>query len=88
MSFVKLEGKILMILPSKVVKPYESLVFNAKFILVVLERGDFGVDELYNEAKKIAPEKMSIDKFVLCMNFLYITGNVDIENEIVKAKFR
>lgn len=77
-----------MIMPSKLVHPSDSLLFISKFVLEVVQEGALSFEELYTSVSQKYPKNLSLDKFILSINFLYITGRIEQSNEIIKAKLR
>ena len=77
-----------MILPNKITHPSESLLFISKFILKELLASDALFDDLYDLVKKQCPKKLSLERFILCLNFLFIVGRVEVEDETIKAKLK
>ncbi|MEZ8661763.1 ABC-three component system middle component 6 [Vibrio cyclitrophicus] len=75
-------------MPNKFVHPSDSLLFISKFVLEALCARDLHFDDLYDSVCKQYPKNLSLEKFILSINFLYITGRVEKSNEIIKAKFR
>ncbi|WP_366665035.1 ABC-three component system middle component 6 [Vibrio jasicida] len=77
-----------MIMPNKFVHPSDSLLFISKFVLESLQSHDSDFEDLFESVCKKYPKDLSIEKFILSINFLYITGRIEKSNEIIKAKFR
>lgn len=75
-----------MILPSKTVKPVDSIFCIAPFILSLIKDKEINLDELMELVNKTYPNKVSLEKFLLCLNFLFIVGKLEVNNEIVKIK--
>ena len=73
-----------MILPTKTIQPVDSLLSISAFILEVLREKEMTVDDLFDEFNKRYYKKVSIDKLILSVDFLYITNKVMDNNAIIK----
>jgi len=73
-------------MPTKIIHPVDSLFSISAFILKVLHNQNFNIDELHNEVSKVYYKKISLEKIILSLNFLYITDKVRIENETITIK--
>lgn len=75
-----------MILPTKVVKPVDSLYYISAFTIELMQKksiSDF--DDLLDELNNIYPKEISIEKLQQCLDFLFIIGKLELENETLKA---
>jgi len=70
-------------MPSKIIQPVDSLFSISAFILKVLHNQNFNIDELHNEVSEVYYKKVSLEKIILSLNFLYITDKVRIEDETI-----
>ncbi len=75
-----------MIMPNKVVKPIDSLLSIGGFILNILKNKDISLDELTKLLNDIYPKKVSIEKVILSLDFLYSMGKIELINEKVKLR--
>lgn len=75
-----------MILPNKVIKPNESLLYLSSRILPKVTPIGISFDELYDSVNLSLTPRIGVEKFILCLNFLYIIGKLEVQNEIVKVK--
>lgn len=73
-----------MILPTKTILPVDSLLSVSAFILEILKENEMTVDDLFDEFNKRYYKKISIDKLILSVDFLYITNKVMDNNAIIK----
>lgn len=73
-----------MIMPTKLLKPVDSLVCIGAFMIKILKNKECSLDKLFLELNKIYYKKISFDKFILTLNFLNTINKVVINNEIVK----
>jgi len=72
-----------MLMPTKIIKPVDSLFSISAFILKTLNKKNLNLDRLHDEVNKIYYKKVSLEKIILSLNFLYITDKVRIENETI-----
>ncbi len=73
-----------MILPSKTVKPVDSLISISAYVIEILKDNPMNTDELLEIFNKKYYKEISIEKMLLAINFLYITDSVKYHNEIIK----
>ncbi|EHU5127063.1 hypothetical protein RAX57_003069 [Vibrio parahaemolyticus] len=78
-----------MILPTKVLKPVDSLYCISAYVVEILQGTD-GVDfdALLDELNHVYPIEISIEKLQYCLDFLFILGKLELENETLKAVFK
>ncbi|ASU21459.1 MULTISPECIES: ABC-three component system middle component 6 [Vibrio] len=78
-----------MILPTKVLKPVDSLYCISAYVVEILQGTD-GVDfdVLLDELNHAYPIEISIEKLQYCLDFLFILGKLELENETLKAVFK
>ena len=72
-----------MLMPTKIIKPVDSLFSISAYVLKVLHTQNLTIDKLHNEVNKVYYKKISLEKIILSLNFLYITNKVRIENETI-----
>lgn len=72
-----------MLMPTKIIKPVDSLFSISAYVLKVLHRENLTIDKLHDEINKIYYKKVSLEKIILSLNFLYIIDKVRIENETI-----
>lgn len=72
-----------MLMPTKIIKPVDSIFSISAFVIKVLEINDMSMDELIEEVNKIYYKEISLDKLVLSLNFLYLINKVELKNEII-----
>ena len=70
-------------MPTKIIKPVDSLFSISAYVLKVLHGKELTIDELHDEMNKVYYKKISLEKIILSLNFLYITDKVRIENETI-----
>ena len=72
-----------MLMPTKIIKPVDSIFSISAFVLKALEVNDMSMDELIEEVNNTYYKKISLDKLVLSLNFLYLINKVELKNEII-----
>ncbi|ASF47951.1 hypothetical protein CEK71_18805 [Methylovulum psychrotolerans] len=76
-----------MIMPTKIIQPVDSLIVIGSCVLKLLaEHGQLSVDDLLDKVNKTYHKPISIDKLLLCLNFLYLINKVESHHAIIKAK--
>lgn len=75
-----------MILPTKVLKPVDSLYCISAFVVDIMQSQDgLDFDALLDELNHKYPIEVSIEKLQHCLDFLFIIGKLELENETLKA---
>ena len=77
-----------MILPTKIIQPVDSLISISATVIDVLKEKSMSIDDLLEEFNKRYYKKISIEKLILSINFLYITDNIIDNNEIIRIKIQ
>lgn len=72
-----------MLMPTKIIKPVDSIFSISAYVIKVLELNDMSMDELVEEVNKIYYKEISLDKLVLSLNFLYLINKIELKNEII-----
>ena len=70
-------------MPTKIIKPVDSIFSISAFVIKALESNDMSMDELIEEVNKTYYKEISLDKLVLSLNFLYLINKVELKNEII-----
>lgn len=73
-----------MILPNKVIKPIDSLFSIGAYILNILKENEHTIDDLVHNLNNSYPKKLTIEKVLLSLDFLYATGKIQLNNHKVK----
>jgi len=73
-----------MILPNKVIKPIDSLFSIGAYILNILKDNEHTIDDLVHNLNSSYPKKLTIEKVLLSLDFLYATGKIQLNNHKVK----
>ena len=74
-------------MPTKIIKPVDSLFSISAYVVKVLHGENLTIDKLHDEVNKVYYKKISLEKIILSLNFLYITDKVRIENETITINF-
>lgn len=77
-----------MILPSKTVKPIDSLYCLSAYVVEILKEEDLEFNELLDLVNQSYPKTVTIEKIQQCLDFLFIIGKLELKNETFKAVFR
>ncbi|WP_342673581.1 ABC-three component system middle component 6 [Vibrio diabolicus] len=74
------------ILPTKVIKPIDSLYCISAYVIeLIREKDSFDFDDLLDELNNSYPSKVSIEKLQRCLDFLFIIGKLELNDETLKA---
>jgi hypothetical protein len=73
-----------MILPTKTIQPVDSLLSISALIIEILKEKEMSLDDLFDEFNKRYYKKITIEKLILSVDFLYITNKVMDNNAIIK----
>ena len=78
-----------MILPSKSVKPIDSLFCISAYLVKILSFHEtYDIETLYEKLQEIYPKKISIETYLLCINYLFIIRKLEVEkDETIKIIF-
>jgi hypothetical protein len=73
-----------MLMPTKIIQPVDSLFSISAFILKVMAfQEKMNIDEIHEEVNKIYYKKVSLEKIILSLNFLFVVDKVRIEDEAI-----
>ncbi len=75
-----------MILPTKTIKPIDSLFCISSYIIEEALDHSSTFDEIYEKIKKSYPKEISIETMLLCLDYLFIVGKLEIKDEVIKIK--
>ena len=73
-----------MILPSKTIQPVDSLISISAIIIEILKETNMSLDDLLEVFNKRYYKKITIEKLILAVDFLYMTDKIMDNNEIIK----
>jgi len=72
-----------MIMPTKIIEPVDSLICISSTVLEILKSKSMSLDNLLEKVNNNYYKIITIDKLVLCLDFLYIIDKIKDENEII-----
>ena len=73
-------------MPTKSIKPVDSLFCIAAYIVDIAKSTQLSVDEIHQRLNQTYPVHVTIEHVILCLDFLYIIGKVELNNEIINIK--
>lgn len=76
-----------MILPTKTIKPVDSLFCISSYIVDALQDKALSVDEIAEKIDKTYPKKITIEVILLCLDYLFIIGKLESHHETINIKF-
>ena len=77
-----------MIMPTKIVKPADSIISISAYILKILKNGSINTDDLIKKLNEIYYKEISIEKMLLCLDFLFMIGKIRSDNDFVELNLR
>ena len=77
-----------MIMPTKIVKPADSIISISACILKILKNGSINTDDLLRELNMVYFKEITIEKMLLCIDFLFIIGKIRSDNDIIELNLR
>lgn len=77
-----------MILPSKTIEPVDSLISISAIVIEIIQSNNLSLDDLFHEFNKKYYKEISIEKLILAIDFLYLTGSIEDSNEIIKINIK
>ena len=76
-----------MIMGNKIVKVEDALITIGGFILSILKSKTLSLDELYFLLNEKYPKKISFEKFIYTVDFLYMINKIEIyKDDILRLK--
>ena len=78
-----------MIMPSKIIKPIDSLLCISAYIIDALNKVDgIDFDDLLDNLNQTYPKEVSIERLQQCLDFLFIINKLEVEYETNKIVLR
>lgn len=77
-----------MILPDKIVIPEKSLIVIGSKLLELIDKNEISIEKLYDSIHESMGDSISIEKTMLTLDFLFIIGKVEYNNETNKIRMR
>lgn len=75
-------------MPTKIVKPADSIISISAYILKILKNGSINTDDLIKKLNEIYYKGISIEKMLLCLDFLFMIGKIRSDNDFVELNLR
>ena len=75
-----------MIMPTKIIKPVDSLICIGAEILKILKIENLSLDDLLEKLNNSYHKSVSMETLLLCLNFLYLIDKIEQENATLKTK--
>ena len=72
-----------MLMPTKIIKPVDSIFSISAYVIKALETNDMNIDELFQKVNKTYYKEISLDRLILSLNFLYTINRIELKNEII-----
>ena len=77
-----------MIMPTKIIKPADSIISISAYILKILKNGSINTDDLLRELNMVYFKEITIEKILLCIDFLFIIGKIRSDNDVIELDLR
>lgn len=77
-----------MIMPTKIIKPADSIISISAYILKILRNGSINTDSLLRELNTVYFKEITIEKMLLCLDFLFMIGKIRSDNDIIELNLR
>ncbi len=77
----------MMIMPTKIIKPVDSLICISSEVLNILKTENLLLDELFEKLNDSYYKKVSMDTLFLCLDFLYLIDKIEQDDATLKVKF-
>ena len=75
-----------MIMPSKVIKPVDSLISIGSEIIQIIGKQSMSLDDLHEKINQTYYKKISIEKLILSLDFLFLINKVERDNATITIK--
>lgn len=72
-----------MIMPTKIIQPVDSLISISAIVIEILKENGMNIDDLLEEFNHRYYKRITIEKLILCLDFLFIIDKVKEENETI-----
>ncbi|WP_103558426.1 ABC-three component system middle component 6 [Campylobacter concisus] len=77
-----------MLMPTKIVKPADSIISISAYMLKILKNGSINTDDLFEELNSVYFKKITIEKMLLSLDFLFIIGRIRNEGDIIELNLQ
>lgn len=75
-----------MIMPTKIIQPVDSLFVVSSYVLKELKNHSLNLDELLEKINEGYYKKITIEKIILAIDFLYLIGEIRSNGETIKIE--
>lgn len=75
-----------MIMPSKVIKPVDSLISIGSEIIQIIGKQSMSLDDLHEKINQTYYKRISIEKLILSLDFLFLINKLERENATITIK--
>jgi hypothetical protein len=75
-----------MIMPSKSIKPIDSLFCIGSFVVELLAKNEASLDDVYDGLNAHYPKSVDFEKFLYSLDYLYLIGRIEVRDEIITLK--
>ncbi|QBF16902.1 hypothetical protein ATH_1885 [Aliarcobacter thereius LMG 24486] len=75
-------------MPTKIIQPVDSLISISSVVLDILKNEAISLDDLLDRLNEKYYKKISIEKLILCIDFLYIINKVESNDETITINIR
>jgi len=75
-----------MLVPTKIIKPVDSLISISAYVLKLLQNGPARVDSLHSKFNEVYYKVITLESLLLSLNFLYMTDSVELKDETITIK--
>lgn len=73
-----------MVMPTKIVKPVDSLIAISAYIIQILKNKNMNIDDLLDALNQSYYKKIDIRKLLMCLDFLFMCGKIRNEDDVIK----
>lgn len=77
-----------MIMPTKVIQPVDSLISISATVIDILKNNSMNLDDLFEELNNKYYKKITIEKLILCLDFLFMIDKIKEENETITINIK
>ena len=77
-----------MLMPTKIVKPADSIIGISAYMRKILKNGSINTDDLFEELNSVYFKKITIEKMLLSLDFLFIIGRIRNEGDIIELNLQ
>ena len=76
-----------MLIPTKIIQPVDSLISISATTIEILKKKEMNLDDLLEEFNFRYYKKITIEKLMLSLDFLFLIDKVGYKNETITIKF-